>query len=280
MKADRRPTSTGRGPRPYRVTERLRETHDTATLVLAPAGQTESSPEFIPGQFNMLYAFGVGEVPISVSGDPNGAGGLAHTVRAVGAVTRALGEAGVIGVRGPFGTGWPLDLAADHDVLLIAGGLGLAPLRPALYHVLARRERYRRVILLYGARDPAELLYTRELEQWRARFDLDIEITVDRPTNGWRGNVGVVPSLLPRAPFDPDRTIAMVCGPEIMQRFTVRDLDRHGIADDRIYLSLERNMKCAIGLCGHCQFGSTFVCKDGPVVRADRIRSLLDVREF
>ena len=272
MKADLRPAPTGRGPQPYRVTKRLRETHDTTTLVLEPSGQTGNVPEFIPGQFNMLYAFGIGEVPISMSGDPNGTDGLVHTIRSVGTVTRALGDAAIVGVRGPFGTGWPLDQAEGHDVLLIAGGLGLSPLRPALYHVLTQRERYGRIILLYGARDPAELLYTRELEQWRGRFDLDIEITVDRPMNGWRGNVGVVPSLLPRAPFDPGRTIAMVCGPEIMQRFTVRDLDRHGVDDERIYLSLERNMKCAIGFCGHCQFGPTFVCKDGPVVSADRVR--------
>lgn len=270
---------TSHAPVPYQVADRRRETADTVTIALEPLQPVDMSA-FAPGQFNMLYAFGIGEVPISMSGDPGGAGELVHTIRAVGAVTRALCEAEVVGVRGPFGAGWPLARAEGGDVLLIAGGLGLAPLRPVLYHLLTQRERYRRICLLYGARNPHELLYTDELERWRGRFDLDIEVIVDRPLDGWLGNVGVVPSLLPRAPFDPEQTVAMICGPEIMQRFTVRDLDRFGVPDERIYLSLERNMKCAIGLCGHCQFGPTFVCKDGPVVRCDRIRDLLDVREY
>jgi NAD(P)H-flavin reductase len=268
-------------PLPYRVGRVRRETADVATLELLPlAGQR---PLFKAGQFNMLTAFGVGEVAISMSGDPAQAEGFVHTVRNVGAVSGALAglEAGaVLGLRGPFGTAWPSEEAVGADVVIIAGGLGLAPLRPAIYEVLAQRERYGRVVLLYGSRSPREILYRAEIGRWRRRLDVDIELTVDHADSGWHGNVGVVPKLLPRMSFDPHNTIAMVCGPEVMMRFTVSALHEAGVAFERIWLSMERNMKCAVGLCGHCQFGPSFICKDGPVMRYDRIAGLLAVREI
>jgi NAD(P)H-flavin reductase len=268
-------------PAPWTIRRVRRETHDTCTLALELATEQGQLP-FGAGQFNMLYVFGVGEVPISLSGNPATPETLTHTVRAVGAVTQAihrLKRGDVIGVRGPFGSSWPLAEAIGSDVVLAAGGIGLAPLRPALYHVLAQREKYGRVVLLYGARTPRDLLFRRELEQWRSRFDLEVEITLDTASKDWRGNVGVVTRLITAAPFDSQNAVAMICGPEIMMRFTVLELKRRGMSDEKIYLSMERNMKCAIGFCGHCQFGPTFICKDGPVFRYDRIREWLAIRE-
>jgi NAD(P)H-flavin reductase len=257
------------------------ETHDTFTIDLEPVnGPAEFS--FKAGQFNMLYAFGVGEVPISISGDPTDSSVLIHTIRSVGTVTKAirtLKRGDFLGVRGPFGSHWPVVEAAGSDMVIIAGGIGLAPLRPTLYHVLSQREKYGKVVLLYGTRSPDDILYRRELERWRSRFDLDVYITVDRAPSGWRGNVGVVTSLIQKAPFDPVNTVAMVCGPEIMMRFTVQELQKCGIRGEDIYVSMERNMKCAVGFCGHCQYGPVFICKDGPVFSYDRIKDLFALRE-
>jgi NAD(P)H-flavin reductase len=266
-------------PQPLRVTRVRRETADVATLELTPAARFA----FAAGQFNMLYAFGLGEVAISISGDPADETRIVHTIRAVGAVSTALTRLrrdAVIGVRGPYGSEWPVVEAVGSDVVIVAGGLGLAPLRPALYRVLADRRHYGRVILLYGARGPADILYRRELEAWRRRLDVDIEITLDHAGADWHGNVGVVPALIPHISFDPQHAVAFVCGPEIMMRFTIATLRDRGMAPDQIYLSMERNMKCAVGLCGHCQFGPAFVCRDGPIFRFDRIAPLFPVREI
>jgi NAD(P)H-flavin reductase len=263
------------------VNRTRRELRDIATLELVPLAGVR--PACLPGQFNMLYAFGVGEVAISMSGDPTAPGGYIHTVRNVGAVSGAiarLAPGATVGVRGPFGTAWPTQEAEGSDVVIVAGGLGLAPLRPAIYQVLAHRARYGRVAILYGTRGPTEILYQAEIERWRRRLDVEIFVTVDHADATWRGNIGVVTKLVPRAGFDPLHTIAMVCGPEVMMRFTASALHEAGLPFDRIYLSMERNMKCAIGLCGHCQFGPSFICKDGPVMRYDRIADILAVREI
>ena len=261
----------------YRVERVQDETYDTFTLDLASSHGLGLAP-FAPGQFNMLYAYGVGEVPISISGDPAKPKTLAHTIRAVGNVTKAMRKLNLgdkLGVRGPFGTSWPLEEAKGYDVVIVAGGIGMAPLRPSLYRLLSERREYGKVFLLYGARTPSDLLYPREFEQWQGRSDLEVHVTVDRALRWWRGNVGVVTTLIPKAAFDPTTTIVMVCGPEVMMRFTVAELQKRGVAEESIYISMERNMKCGFGFCGHCQLGPFFICKDGPVFRYDRIRAWL-----
>ena len=268
-------------PVPARVQRRRRETHDTFTLELAPE---DGRPwPFSPGQFNMLYLFGVGEVPISISGDPGTPEVLLHTTREVGIVTGAMQQlrpGDYLGLRGPFGSAWPLAEAEGRNVIVIAGGIGLAPLRPVLYHLMTHRERYNRVMILYGARTPDDILFKKDLGRWSARLDVEVFATVDRGTRRWRGSVGVITTLIPHTPIEPENTTVMVCGPEIMMHYTINELHRRGVGSDQIYVSMERNMKCAIGLCGHCQFGPHFVCKDGPVFRFDQIEDLFRVREF
>ncbi len=269
-------------PDPWRVERVHAETADTFSLELTPVGGPRPLA-FSPGQFNMLYVFGVGEVPISISGNPEIESPLVHTTRVVGTVTRAMGKlkAGdLLGVRGPYGSGWPVDAAKGRDVVIVAGGLGLAPLRPLIHHLLAHRADYREIALLYGTRTPQDRIFRADLRRWTARRDLQAQVTVDRAVSGWTGHVGVVTKLVAHAPFDPSNTVAFVCGPEVMMRFTLQELQRRGVPPERSHLSLERNMKCAIGFCGHCQYGSMFVCKDGPVFRYDRVRSLMKVREL
>jgi anaerobic sulfite reductase subunit B len=267
-------------PLPYRVRTSLRETADTWTLELAALDEAVVAR---PGQFTMLHAFGVGEVPISTSGSPSEDGTLVHTIRAVGAVTRALvahepGE--VLGVRGPFGTTWPLEEAAGGDLVVVAGGIGLAPLRPAVLHALAHRADYRSVCVLMGARSPAELLYADVLQDWRARFDLEVLVAVDTALAGWHGRVGFVAGLVPGAPFDPDRATALVCGPELMMTTSARALLDRGVPRERIHVSLERNMQCGVGHCGHCQLGPMLICRDGPVFRLGEVERLMEVPEL
>lgn len=260
------------------IVDRWDETDDTFTLSLAPP----PGYRFEPGQFNMLYVFGTGEVAISVSGDPGRSGRLIHTVRGVGSVTKRMRELVVgdaIGVRGPFGRPWPVDAAVGGDLVVVAGGIGLAPLRPAILHALANRDRYERLVLLYGTRMPRDLLYRDLVSEWRGRFDMDVLVTVDNADRSWRGSVGVVTRLIPRAPFDPKRSTVLVCGPEIMMRFTGRELVRRGVDPASIWVSMERNMQCALAVCGHCQFGPSFVCRDGPVLRYDDVDELFEIRE-
>jgi NAD(P)H-flavin reductase len=267
-------------PLPYRVLAARKDTADVVTLDLEPVAGAIPEPQ--PGQFTMLYVFGVGEAPISVSGAPVDGAPLVQTVRAVGAVSNAitrLRPGQEIGVRGPYGTTWPVASATGHDILFVAGGLGLAPLRPAIRHVLANRDRYGRVSLLYGTRGPEDMLYREELAEWRRMLDVEIEVTVDHADRTWRGAVGVVTNLIPRAGFDPAQTTAMVCGPEVMMRFSVHSLQAAGLPFERTFLSLERAMKCGMGLCGRCQFGAHFVCKEGPVISYDRIAHIFTVRE-
>jgi NAD(P)H-flavin reductase len=269
-------------PTVVKVRANRAETHDTFTLDLEPQAAAGVSYSFLPGQFNMLYGFGLGEVPISMSGDPAQGGSVVHTIRAVGSVTQGLAKlrpGSAVGMRGPFGSSWPVEAARGGDLVLVAGGIGLAPLRPVLYHVQRHRSEYGRVVLLYGARTPADVLYREELQTWQNRGDLQTLLTVDRAISSWHEAVGLVTALFTRAQFDPQRTIGMVCGPEIMMRFTLLEFEKRGVAANRLYLSLERNMQCAIGFCGHCQLGPSFVCLNGPVFRHDQIRAFLDIRE-
>jgi NAD(P)H-flavin reductase len=266
-----------------RVLAVRRETSDVVTLSLESAG--DGAPSFAPGQFNMLYAFGIGEAALSMSGDPGDRSAVVHTVRALGAVTRAIcaAKAGdVIGLRGPFGRPWPMEEADGNDLLVVAGGLGLAPLRPVIYHAIRNRARYGRVLVLVGARDPAALLFADELGRWRddPAAGLDVRLIVDRAGPAWTGRVGVVPDLVPDEKLDPNRTFVLMCGPEVMMKYTLRPLSRLGIPDARIFLSLERSMRCAVAFCGHCQLGPAFVCKDGPVLPLDRLRPWLFAREL
>jgi anaerobic sulfite reductase subunit B len=273
---------TATGPmasRPFRVVRRSRETHDTWTLELEPVQGAPLEPA--PGQFTMLYPFGVGEVPISISG--NGGGRLVHTVRAVGAVSEAICRSRpgtVLGVRGPYGNSWPVAEAAGRHVLIVAGGIGLAPLRTMLLHVLARPSEHAGLTLLYGGRTPADLLFRRELDRLASRNGLTIELTVDAADDDWRGKVGVVPKLVAGAHFDPADATAFVCGPEIMMRFAADALLERGVPPSAVYVSMERNMRCGVGHCGHCQLGPTLICRDGPVYRWDELEPLLEVREL
>ncbi len=264
------------------ILEVTRETSDTFTLTLKPLADANGS-RFLPGQFSMLWTFGVGELPISISGDPADPGQLTYTVRSVGRATHALvsrREGDEIGMRGPFGVGWPIEAARGRDVIVVAGGIGLAPLRPVIYHVLQNRKDYGRLMVLYGARSPRDLLYRKELTAWARQPDTQVLITVDYGGLRWHGRVGVVTTLLRYARLQPARFVAMICGPEIMMRFVIRELENHGLRRKDIYLSMERNMKCAVGFCGHCQYGPHFICKEGPVFPYKVIRPLLERYEL
>jgi NAD(P)H-flavin reductase len=262
----------------HRVLSRTQETSDTWTLELDPLAEPVRPSA---GQFDMLYVHGVGEVPISTSGDSDGDGPLTHTIREVGAVTAALcalDPGALVGVRGPFGNEWPLAGAAGGDLVIVAGGIGLAPLRPAIRHALAHRGDYGAFSVLLGARTPGDLLYVDEIEEWRSRFDVEVDVTVDAAAPGWHGRVGLVTTLIPGAVFDPGKATVLVCGPEVMMVFVVRALVDRGVPIERIWISMERNMRCAVGHCGHCQLGPVLVCRDGPVFRADEMMPLMEAR--
>ncbi len=269
-------------PLPYRVAARHVETRDSVTLQLEPLA-TPIAP-FTPGQFTMLCAPGVGEIAVSISGDPAApAGSLAQTVRDVGAISRAVNratEGDRVGVRGPFGVGWGLETADGHDLVLVAGGLGLAPLRPVILAVLAHPERYGDVRLIAGAREPDEFLFHDQLGRWASGSAVEVLLTVDQPATGWHGSVGFVTEPLAHLTIRPERTVAMLCGPEPMMRMSANILLGKGVRPADIRLSLERNMQCGAGLCGHCQLGPLLVCRDGPVVDYAVAGPLLAVREL
>lgn len=262
-----------------RVTKVTRELADVVTFEM----EVDDWQGFAPGQFNMLSVFGVGEVPISISGPVSDNSKIVHTIRDVGPVSRALcglSKGAVLGLRGPYGAPWPVEQARGRDVVVIAGGLGLAPTRPIIYELIENRALYGKVTLLYGARSPDEILFPQDLAAWRSRLDFGVEVSVDRGSETWHGHVGVVTSLLRTADFDPANTTAFVCGPEIMMRFGAKGLVEAGMAPTDIYLSMERNMQCGIGLCGHCQLGPVFVCKDGPVFDWAFLKPLMAVKEL
>ncbi len=269
-------------PEMFVIKKIRKETEDTFTIELA-AENGETSFEFLPGQFNMLYVHGCGEVPISICGDPNRPNKLFHTIRMVGDVTRAIRRLKVgdmLGVRGPYGKEWPIEKAEGKDIVIVAGGIGLAPLRPVVYHILNNREKYKRISILYGTRMPSDIIFNKELESLRGRFDIDLYVTVDRADQKWMGNVGVVTTLIKNSNFDPENTTAFLCGPEIMMRYTAIACQQQGLAPENIFVSLERNMKCGVGLCGHCQYTGKIICKDGPVFNYDTVKDLIKKREI
>jgi NAD(P)H-flavin reductase len=268
-------------PVPVRIQKILWETDEVFTLKLDMSSYDGYS--FAAGQFNMVYAFGIGEAAISISSDCEKTNTLTHTIHRVGFVTTALSQlrsGDIVGIRGPFGIGWPIETLKNRDVLVMAGGIGLAPLRPMLYHLLKHRKDYGRIILLYGARKPLDLLFRVELEQWSKLSGVEVHVTVDKGDVSWKGNVKVVTKLLDLVKLDKENTISLVCGPEIMMKYGAEDIERCGLMPEQIYLSMERNMRCGVGLCGHCQFGPLFVCKDGPVFPYQRIRHLLEKKEL
>ncbi len=249
----------------FYVKRRTEEYPGTFTLHLKKkVDQPQTS--FQPGQFNMLYAFGAGEVPISMSGPQHNTSVYIHTIRTVGQTTQALEqlrEGDQLGVRGPFGRGWPVEKTSGKTIVIIAGGLGLAPLRPLIYHLLSKNRNAADILIFYGAKSQPEMLYSDELKNWEQQ--LTLHTSVDMATPGWQGNVGAVTSLLTSTKIDPENAIAFICGPEIMMRFAIQELIKKNLPRTSIYLSMERNMKCATGHCGHCQWGPSFICKDGPV---------------
>lgn len=267
-------------PHPYLIKEKVLETNDSFTLTLKPLETRLLEP--LPGQFNMLYAFGVGDVPISFSG-PSSSNELIHTIKIVGNVTKALSrcEPGeTIGVRGPYGKPWPFEEIKGLNLLLMAGGIGLAPLRSLIYYLLENRNDYGKIALLYGARNPEDLLFTKELKEWKEKLGGTLYTTVDVADENWKGNVGVVTTLLPKVPFSLEKTAALMCGPEIMMRLSSKDLLQKGIQQKNLYLSMERNMKCAIGHCGRCQLSPHFICKDGPVFTYKEMQPYIAIKEL
>lgn len=275
-------TPSAMTPVPYRVRSRVAENRDSVTLRLEPVHEPLASPQ--PGEFMMMYAFGVGEIAISVSGVPTADDEtITHTIRDVGAVSRALHDAqpgSIIGMRGPFGTSWGLSDALGRDLVIVAGGVGLAPLRPVVLGTLADRDRYGRVTLIVGARSRDDFLFANELADWTSSDSIDVHLTVDVPVQGWPGEVGFVTEPLRQMPLRPNRTTAFLCGPELMMRNCAVQLLRKGLLANAIRVSLERNMQCGIGWCGHCQLGPLLLCRDGPVVGYDAAEPLLRVKEL
>lgn len=268
-------------PRPFRITRVKREVQGVFSWHLVPVDGGGFS--YRPGQFNMLYLFGVGEVAISISGDCRDTGKIVHTIRIAGSVTRAmagLGVGDVVGVRGPFGRPWPVEPIYGSDLVFVTGTIGLAPLRPLIYEVLHQRDKFGRVVICYGSRGTDDILYEDELHLWRGRFDTNVHVTVHSAPSGYRGRIGSVAAAVRAARIEGMDTQAFVCRSEVMTKPAVDALHERGVSSDRIWVTLERNMKCGIGLCGHCQFGPTFMCKDGPVYRFDEIEHLFEIREL
>jgi NAD(P)H-flavin reductase len=261
----------------------LWETDEVFSFTIDTSTLNNGDYTFEPGQFNMLYTFGIGESAISISSDPAKRETITHTIHKVGNVTSALSQlkkGSVIGIRGPFGSSWPIEKARGRDVCIIAGGIGLAPIRPVIYSLLKRRKDYGKILLLYGARSPRDLLYRVELEQWNKKSNFEVHVTVDRGDSTWKGHIGVVTNLINYVKIDTTATVTMVCGPEVMMYYSLMEILKTGIPMENVYLSMERNMKCAVGFCGHCQYGPKFICKDGPVFNYADIKELFGKKEL
>lgn len=265
-----------------------KETRDTFTCAVRISNRDiQKGYRFVPGQFNMLYVPGIGEAPISMSSSPLDRD-IMHTVRIAGDVTTALsllGAGEVIGIRGPFGRGWPIEEAKDLDLLIVAGGLGIAPLRSVARHFMKthspkKKTAHPRRMLLYGAKTPKDIVFRDEFPRFRDIFDVFLSVDRADPEEYWRGETGLVTQLFDRLSLDPVRTIVFVCGPEIMMQTSVRELIIREVPEEKIFVSMERNMNCGMGICGHCFFGPKFVCKDGPVFRFSEISELMGIKEL
>jgi len=268
---------------PYaaRIEDIVTETEDgnlkTFRLVLEDESERQNWSH-VPGQFAMLSLAGKGEIPIGIASSPTEKGHLLFTVNRAGVVTTALHQMDVgmrIGVRGPLGNGFPVDgELVGKNIVIIAGGFAFTTLRATLIYMLANRERYGKITVIYGARTPGMLLYKEELRRWSERDDLEVHVTVDREAPGWEGLVGFVPTIAGQVAPSPENSVALICGPPIMIKFTMPPLEKIGWTDDQVYLSLENRMKCGIGVCGHCTCGPFYVCKDGPVITRAEVRKL------
>lgn len=246
-----------------------------------PAAQ--AAYRFAPGQFNMLYLYGVGEVPISIMSDPEERDGIGHTVRALGRVTQglaALKPGDKLGVRGPFGRGWPLQEVSGCDVVLVTGGLGCAPVVSVIHYVLRRRDRFGKLVIIQGVRHADELIWREHYDRWAKLPATQVLVAADEGAPLWPWHVGRVTDLFDLARFDPNCAVAMMCGPEGMMRAAGKSLLSHGLPEARLYLSMERNMQCAVGRCGHCQIGGAFVCHNGPVFNWGEMKNLIGRRGF
>ena len=265
------------------IAEIVREAPNVSTYWLKFQDKTlQDGFHFKAGQFNMLLVPGLGEAAISISSDMEDPRRIAHTIRIAGNVTNAISRMNVgdvLGVRGPFGSWWSLDDCAGRDIVIAAGGVRLPPIRPVLYYIMHHRRDFGRVIVLYGARTPNDLQFTREYKTWQDA-GIELDVTVDRGDDSWTGRVGVVPILFYNTRIDPKNTVILTCGPEIMIRFVIFEALARRIPSERIFVSLERNMRCGIGSCGHCQIGPFFVCKDGPVFSFDKLQPYVNVEEL
>lgn len=266
------------------VVERIQESPTIFTLRLRLVDENACKVyRFAPGQFNMVYLYGVGEVPISIASDPQDTNLLGHTIRAVGRVTEGLSRLGVgerLGLRGPYGRGWPLAEAEGKDIVVVTGGLGCAPVVAVINYIIMRRERFGRLTVIQGVKHAEELIWRERYAYWNTLPDTQVLLAADHGGPLWPWHVGLVTEVFDQIEMTPQRTVAMMCGPEGMMRAAVRNLTERGLAEDSIYLSMERNMQCAIGQCGHCQFGASFICRQGPVFAYSRIKELLGVRGF
>ena len=276
-------SSGGYVPHTAKVLERIQETHSVFTLRLAFVDETlRQAYEFQPGQFNMLYLYGVGEVPISIVSDPKDPHVLDHTIRAVGRVTRGLSqlsESETIGIRGPYGRGWPMERAKGRDVLVITGGLGCAPVVSVINYIIKRRAEFGQLSILQGVKLPNDLIWRDRYEQWIQQPNTQVLLAADKGAADWPWHVGLVTELFDQVEFHKD-TMVMMCGPEIMMQVCLRELLNRRVPESQIYLSMERNMKCALGHCGRCQYGDQFICRDGPVFSYQRIKPYFARRGF
>ncbi|MEQ6342019.1 MAG: FAD/NAD(P)-binding protein [Gammaproteobacteria bacterium] len=266
------------------VVERIQESPTIFTLRLRVVdAEARQAYRFAPGQFNMVYLYGVGEVPISIASDPQDTSLLGHTIRAVGRVTEGLSRLGVgerLGLRGPYGRGWPLAEAEGKDIVVVTGGLGCAPVVGVINYIIMRRERFGSLTVIQGVKHAEELIWRERYAYWNTLPDTQVLLAADHGGPLWPWHVGLVTEVFDQVEITPERTVAMMCGPEGMMRAAVRNLTERGLAEDSIYLSMERNMQCAIGQCGHCQFGASFICRQGPVFSYSQIKELLGVRGF